>query len=120
MESLRNVIKVSGVKACDGDTSIHSHIDGILISKCVDLILAEASIGKHTDLAGSVAPVMFVSKVLELLNKALSHVLHSSGHHDKVFMPHLGKFIISKNDVDKTCTVDWWVRVDWSGDLFDT
>ena len=63
---------------------------------------------------------MLVSKILELLDKTFSHVLHSSGHHDKVVVPHLCKPFIAEDDVDKTCTVDGWVRVDWPGNLLDT
>jgi hypothetical protein len=35
-------------------------------------------------------------------------------------MPHGGQLWISKDDVDDASSMDWWVGVDWSGDLLDS
>lgn len=61
MESSSNVVQVVGVKSSNGDTAIHGHVNGVLLTELVDLVLVESSESEHTNLAGNVVPVVFVS-----------------------------------------------------------
>ena len=64
VESFRYVIKVTSVETCNGDTSISCHVNGVFLAKCGHLLLIQSSVGKHTDLACSVAPVVLVAEIL--------------------------------------------------------
>lgn len=66
MESFRNVIKVASVEASNGDTSIHCHVDGVFLAELVHLVLVQAGVGEHANLAGSVAPVVFIAETFQL------------------------------------------------------
>ena len=117
MESFGDVVEVLGVEASDGDTSIHGHVDVILLAQLVDLVLVETGEGEHADLAGDVAPVVLVSEGSQFLNKTMAHSVHTSRHISQVLVPHGGEIFVAENDVDDTGTVDGWVRIDRSGDL---
>ena len=78
VESLCDVVKVLSVETGNGDAAVHCHVDAVCLTEFVHLVFVQASVGEHTDLAGGVAPVMFVAKVLELLDKSRSHVLHAA------------------------------------------
>jgi len=58
MESGSDAVKVAGVKTSDGDASVHSHVDGVLITELVNHISGQSSEGKHADLVGQVIPVV--------------------------------------------------------------
>lgn len=120
MEGLCASVDVSGIKSSDGDTTVHGHIDGVLVSAFDDGLLGESSVGEHTDLFGDVAPVVLVSVGLNLLDKGRSHFSDSAGHESEVVVPHLGELLVSKDDVDDSSAVDRGVGVNWSGDLLQS
>ena len=66
VESLCDVVKVFGVETGNGDAAVHRHVDAVFLTEFVHLVFVQAGIGEHTNLAGGVAPVMFVTKSLEL------------------------------------------------------
>jgi hypothetical protein len=119
VESFRNVIKVTTVKSSDGDSSVHGHVDGVLLTELVDHILVKTSEGKHANLRGDVIPVVNAAVAFKGGLKSRSHLSHSGGHEFKVSVPHLGELFISKDDVDDSSSMDRRVRVDGSGDLLN-
>ena len=78
VEVLGDIAEVLGVETSDGDTTVHCHVDVMLFTKFVNLILVETSVSKHANLVGDVAPVVLVAQILQLLDKALAHVLHTA------------------------------------------
>jgi len=77
VESFRNVIKVATVKSSDGDSSVHGHVDGVLLTELVDHILVKTSEGKHADLRGDVIPVVYAAVAFKGGLKSRSHLSHS-------------------------------------------
>jgi len=61
VESSSNVVQVVGVETSNGNTAIHGHVNGVLLTDLVDLVLVESSESEHTNLTGNVIPVVFVS-----------------------------------------------------------
>ena len=49
------------VQASYGDSSISGHVDVMLVFEGVNLVSRKTSIGKHTNLAGDVAPVVLAA-----------------------------------------------------------
>ena len=90
VERLCDIVKVVGVEPSNGDTAVHRHVDAVFLTEFVHLVFVQAGIGEHTNLAGGVAPVMFVAKVLELFDKSRSHFFHAGRHHNKIVVPHFG------------------------------
>jgi len=88
----------------------------VLFAEAVDLGLAHAGVGKHSNLIGDVAPVVNTTCVLKLLNEASSHVGHSSGHVSEVLVPAGGEVLVSEDDVDDSGSVEGRVGVHRSGE----
>lgn len=119
MERTSNVVDVVGVESGDGDSSVHGHVDGVLLSELGDHVLVEAGEGEHTDLRGNVIPVVLVAKGSEAVLESRSHGSHSVGHEDEVLVPHGFELRVSEDDVDNSSSVNRGVRVDGSSDLLD-
>jgi len=119
VESISAVFEVSGVESGNGDTAVHGHVDGVLFAELVNLVGRESSVGKHADLVSNMGPVVLVSAGLEGSDEAGSHGVHAAGHILQVLVPHGGKLIVTKDDVDNTGTVDGRVGVDGSGNLLN-
>jgi len=119
VESSSNVLQVVGVETSNGNTAIHGHVNGVLLTDLVDLVLVESSESEHTNLAGNVIPVVFVSESDESGLQANSHVVHAGGHEAEVSVPHFGELLISEDDVDNAGSMDGRVGVDRSGNLLD-
>ena len=115
MESLRDVVEVASVKPSDRDATISSHVDGVLGAKLVNHIFSETSEGKHSDLVNQVLPGVLTAEVLKFAYKTVAHLHDTSRHKLEVIVPHLGQLFISQDDVNNTCTVNWWVRVESTG-----
>ena len=73
VEGIGDVVEVACVETGDGDTSVHGHVDGVLLTEFVDLVFVETSESEHADLVNDVAPVVFVAESLELVTKTVSH-----------------------------------------------
>jgi len=73
MEGLSNSLHIVGVKSGNGNSTISSHVNGMIIFKSVNLIGGESGISEHTNLAGNVLPVMSRSSGLQATSKSLSH-----------------------------------------------
>jgi hypothetical protein len=108
------------VEASDGDSSVHGHVDGVLLSELVDHVLVESGEGEHTNLRDNVIPVVLVSEGGEAGVEGSSHLSHSVGHEDEVGVPHLLELGVTEDDVDNSGSVNWGVGVDGSGDLLDS
>ena len=78
VEVLSDIVEVLGVETGDRDTTIHCHVDVVVFTECVYLILVKTSVGKHANLAGDVAPVVLVAQILQLLDKTFAHVVHTA------------------------------------------
>ena len=78
VEVLGDIVDVLRVETGDRDTTIHCHVDVVLFTKFVNLILVETSVGKHANLVGDVAPVVLVAQILQLLDKTLAHCSHTA------------------------------------------
>ena len=78
VEGIRDVVEVACVETGDGDTSVHGHVDGVLLTEFVDLVFVETSESEHADLVNDVAPVVFVAESLELVTKTVSHCVHAA------------------------------------------
>lgn len=78
VEVLSDIVEVLGVETSDGDSTIHRHVDVVVLTECVDLILVKTSVGKHANLAGDVAPVVLVAQVFQLLDKTMAHLGHAA------------------------------------------
>lgn len=78
VEVLGDIVEVLGVETSDGDTTIHRHVDVMIFTESVNLILAKASVSEHANLAGDVAPVVLVAQILQLLDKTLAHCSHTA------------------------------------------
>ena len=94
VESLSNVVEISSVHSSDGNSSISSHVNGIVLLDLLNHILREASESKHSDLAGDMVPVVRVSVRLELFNEARSHFFNASRHHLQFVVPFLLQLLI--------------------------
>lgn len=119
MEGTRNVVDVVSVEASNGDSSVHGHVDGVLLSELVDHVLVETGEGKHTNLRDNVIPVVLVSEGGEAGVEGSSHLSHSVGHEDEVGVPHLLELGVSEDDIDNSSSMNWGVGVDRSGDLLN-
>jgi len=119
VEGVGAVFDVAGVEAGDGDSSVHGHVDGVLLSELVDHVMVEAGEGEHADLRGDVIPVVLGASGLESRLEGSSHQSHSIGHDDEVLLPHGGELFVSEDDVDNSSSVNWGVGVDGSSDLLD-
>jgi len=84
VEGTSNVVDVVGVEASNGDSSVHGHVDGVLLSELGDHIFAESSEGEHTNLRDNVIPVVLISEGGEAGVEGSSHLSHSGGHEDEV------------------------------------
>jgi len=120
VESWGNSFDVSSIKTSNRNSTICSHIDTMVVSKLINLSNIKTSIGEHTDLRCNVSPVVFITQRSKVLYKCCSHFLHSSGHVSKILMPACGKFSISQNVINDSCTMDWWIWVHWSGNLLNS
>ncbi len=78
MESLSDVIEVAGVKSSDGNTTIGSHVNSVLLAKFVDLLLVEAGEGEHANLVDHVLPRVLAAEVLEVLDQSVTHLHHTA------------------------------------------
>jgi len=119
VEGTSNVVDVVGVEASNGDSSVHGHVDGVLLSKLVDHVLAESGEGEHTNLRDNVIPVVLISEGGEASVEGSSHLSHSVGHEDEVGVPHLLELGVTEDNVDNSSSVNWGVGVDGSGDLLN-
>lgn len=119
MEGLGDVGEVLGVQTGDRDTSVHSHVDGVVLTELVNHILVKSSEGEHANLVGDMGPVVLVTELLEGVDETVTHLLHAAGHVSQVLVPHGGEGLVTEDDVDDTGTVHGRVRVDWAGNLLD-
>jgi hypothetical protein len=119
VEGLRDVVEVASVESGDGDTSVHSQVNGEFLTEFVDLVFVEASECKHANLVGDVGPIMLITESFKLVTEAVSHLVHAARHILEVLVPHCCQFGVSQDNVDNSGSVNGWVRVDWSCDLLD-
>ena len=119
MEALRTVLEVVGVETGKRDSSVHGHVDSVLLSQLVDHRLGQTGIGEHANLRSDVVPVVLVAQVGQSLLKSGSHLSDSSRHEFEVSVPHLGELLISEDDINDAGSMDRWVGVDGAGDLLD-
>lgn len=119
MEGTSNVVHVVSVETSNRDSSVLSHVDGVLLSELVDHVLVEASEGEHTNLRSDVVPVVLIATSLKTSLQSSSHLGHSVRHGNEVVVPHLGELFISKHDVHNSGSMNRRVRVDRSGNLLD-
>ena len=120
VEGIRDIVEVTGVETSDGNTAVHCHVDGVLLTELVDLVLVQASEGEHANLVGDVTPVVLVAEFGELVAETMTHFMHAAGHITKVLMPHGCELCVSENDVDNMGAVDGRVGVDWSSNLLNS
>ena len=119
VEGIRNVIEVLGVETSDGDATIHSHVDSVLLAELVDLVGVEASVSEHADLVSNVGPVVLVATSCKCCNETVAHLLHAAGHIAEVLMPHGGELSVTEDGVDDTSAMNGRVGVDGPGNLLD-
>jgi len=120
VESVSDVVQVLSVQTGDGDTAIHSHVNGVLFAELVNLVLVQAGEGEHANLVGNVAPVVLVADGGQLVAEAVAHFLHAARHVSQVLVPHGGELGVTEDDIDNAGTVNGRVRVDGPGNLLDT
>jgi len=118
VEGVSNIVQVASIKTGNRDSSIHSHVDMMFFSQLIYLVLVKTGVGKHTNLAGNVAPVVFVSEGFEFSSETGSHLLHSAGHEEELVMPFSGQGWVTEDNIDNSGSMDWWIRVHWSSNLF--
>jgi len=119
VEGLGDIVDVHGVETGDGDTTVHSHIDGVVLAKLINLVLVQSSEREHANLTGDVAPIMLIAQLCELATETDSHLLHTARHVAQVLVPHGCQLGVAEDDVDDTSTVNGRVGVDGSGNLLD-
>jgi len=119
VEALRTVLEVVGVESGKRDSSVHGHVDSVLLSQLVDHRLGQTGIGEHANLRSNVVPVVLVAQVGQSLLKSGSHLSDSSRHEFEVSVPHLGELLVSEDDINDAGSMDRWVGVDGAGDLLD-
>ena len=120
MESFSDSVNVVRVKACNRDSAVSGHVNMMVVLQRVDLLSAEACEGEHTNLTSYVAPVVRASVLLEFIDQATSHFFNSSRHCEQVLMPACSQFWIIQDDIDDSCTMDWWIGIHWSGNTLNS
>ena len=78
MEGIRNVVEVLCVEAGDGNTTVHCHVDGVVLAELVNHVFVQSSECEHADLIGDVAPIVLISHLFELAAETNAHVLHTA------------------------------------------
>lgn len=120
MESFSNIINVLGVQTTERNSTICSHVNVMLILQFINLFGGQTSVSEHTNLVGHMTPVMSASSSLQLGNQSCSHIFNSCRHIDQILMPASSKLRITQNNIDNSCSMNWWIRVHWSCNTFDS
>lgn len=120
VEGLGDVVDVVGVEAGNRDSSVSGHVDGVLFLELLDLLGAETSISKHTDLGGEVTPVVSAAVILQFLDHARPHLLDSTRHVQQVLVPAGSQGWVAQNDINDTSSVNGRVRVHRSGNSLNS
>ena len=115
MESLSNVIHVLGIESSNGDTTVHGQIDVELLDAALDLLLGQASVGEHTNLAGDVRPVAGRSGLLQTIDKGLAHSNDSVSHSGALLIPLSLQLGITQNGLDDASSVQRRIRPQSTG-----
>lgn len=110
MESLSNVIHVLGIESSNGDTTIHGQINVELLNAALDLLLGQASVGEHTNLAGDVRPVASRSGLLQTIDQSLAHRNDSVSHSSALLVPLSLQLGIAQDGLDNASSVQRRIR----------
>ena len=109
MEGICDVVEVASVHSGDRDAAVQGHVDCVFLAQLVDLVLVQSRESEHTNLAGNVAPVVFVAKLLKFFNETGSHLSHAGRHILEVLVPHGGEFLVSEDNIHNAGSVNWRV-----------
>ena len=110
MESLSNVIHVLGIESSNGDTTVHGQINVELLNAALDLLLGQASVGEHTNLAGDVRPVASRSGLLQTIDQSLAHRNDSVSHSSALLVPLSLQLGIAQDGLDNASSVQRRIR----------
>jgi len=120
MECISNEFEVTGVETTERNSAISSHINMVFVLQSINLFSWQSSVGKHTNLTGNMAPIMYTSCTLQTSHKTWSHFLNSSRHSFQILMPAFSQFWVAQNNINDSSSMNWWVRIHWSCNSFNS
>ena len=120
MESLANVVDVSGIDSSNWNSTIRWHVNGVFIDDFFDHFWGEASVSKHTDLLGNVRPIVLAAEGLQSHNDLLTELSQSLRHVKNFWFPKSGQFFVAEDGIDDSGTVNRRIGVLWEAGLLES
>ena len=111
VDGLGKTLDVGGSDTGDGNSAVLGSVNTVLLGQGVHLFRLETSVGEHANLAGDMAPVVFATKLLEVLLEESTHGDDAVSHALDLAQPLLVEFRVVQNGGSNTGTVDGRVGV---------
>ena len=119
LDTLGNMVNILGGNSADGDATILSHINAVLLDHSLRLLDSQTGEGEHANLGGDVGPVSLDTLLLNCGAEGLAHIVHTFADDDELIEPLLTKSHIVQDCGCDSGTVLRGARVVATNDDFD-